>query len=283
MKSNNKQIKDCTLLLSTYDGGEDLWEGFFTSLKYQWPELDMPIVVNTETKIAKFPGYEIRTINVPKKNMAWGKRLKLVLKQIETDYILLFLEDYWLDDRVDNEYFEGSLQWLRDNPDISTFSYYPCLPGENIDDGQFDRMELRPQKCEYKFNCQVAIWRKDMLIKYIRNHEDPWEWEVYASRRASRFHERFYTLKEDAKKCFSYGDPSIGCLIHKGKWVPGVAEEMCNKYNLKIDFSIRGFEDFEAYNNPPKQSLMDRLKRPHRIKRIWNKIKLVLHKFMSLI
>ena len=282
---SSHKINDCTLLLSTYDAGEDLWEGFFISIKHQWPEFDMPIAVNTERKKVSFPGYSINTYNVLKKkgNVNWGKRLKDVLKRIDTEFVLLFLEDYWLDAPVDNEYFEKSLQWLRDNQDISTFSYFPCLPGQNIEDNLFDRMELRPTKCEYKFNCQVAIWRREKLIKYIRNHENPWEWEIYGSMRASRFKERFYTLKKGEKLCFSYGDPDVGCLIHKGKWVEEPARRLCKLYNLDIDFSIRGFEDFDAYRNPEKQSLAQRLKRPHRMKRIINKFKELMHKILSLI
>ena len=46
--------KDCTFLLSSYDGGDDLWEGFFKALSVQWPEMDMRIVLNTETKSFSF-------------------------------------------------------------------------------------------------------------------------------------------------------------------------------------------------------------------------------------
>ena len=99
-------MEDCTLLLNSYDGGEDLWEGFFTALYVQWKEFDLPVVLNTETKKFDFKSLNIRTINCPKKNVSWGKRLIDCLKKIDTEYVLFFLDDFWLDAPVDNEYFE---------------------------------------------------------------------------------------------------------------------------------------------------------------------------------
>lgn len=276
-------IKDCTLLLSSYDDGEDLWEGFFTALKVQWPEMDMPIVLNTETKDYYFEGMDIRTFGVCReKTMPWAKRLKEVLKRIETEYILLFLEDYWLDSPVNDAYFRKSLQWLRENKDIASFSYYPCTPGKNIQDNVFEKMELRPQKCEYKLNCQVAIWRREKLISYLRNHENPWEWEIWGTIRASRYKERFYTLRADSDLVFSYGDPEKGCMIHRGKWVEDVARRMCEMYNLDIDFSVRGFEDFDAQKEAYK-STKQRLLSKDFFREILNLSRICVRKIRSLI
>ena len=275
-------INDCTLLLSSYDGGEDLWDGFFTALKKQWPEMDLPIVINTESKQYCFKGYDIKCLGVcGKKSIPWAKRLKDVLRRIDTEYILLFLEDYWLDKPVDDSYFRESLKWLRDNKDIATFSYYPCVPERNIQDNMFDRMELRPEKCEYKLNCQVAIWRRKDLISFLRNHEDPWEWEIWGSMRASRYKQRFYTLKPGAKPVFSYGNPEVGCLIHRGKWVEEVAKSLNDMYNLNIDFSIRGFENFEEYYAEPKP-FWQRVLEEGLSNKIQKRVRMTIRKFMSL-
>lgn len=281
-------LKDCSFLLSSYDGGEDLWEGFFTALKEQWPEMDMPVYLNTETKQYVFPGYEIHSFAPCKeRDMPWAKRLQETLKRIDTEFVLLFLEDFWLDDRVDDAYFRKCLQWMRENEDIATFSFYPCLPSENIDDGLFERMELRPQKCEYKLNCQVAIWRTKKLAKFLRSHEDPWEWEVWGSIRAGRYKERFYTLKEGEKLVFSYGNPEVGCLIHRGRWVKKVALALKEKYNLDIDFSIRGFEDFDVFRadliRSQEQTFWQKLTQPNVHRKICNKIVRTIRKMRSII
>ena len=245
---------DCTFFLSTYDGGEDLWKGFFKALSVQWPEMDMPIALSTETKSYDYPGYEIRALNSGKRRIPWAKRLRRALERVDTEFILLFLEDFWLDSKVDDARFRQVLAWMKENPDVSTVSFYPCLPGENIDDGKLEGFELRPDTCEYKLNCQVALWRREKLIEYIRPHESPWEFEIYGSKRASRYKERFYTYKTYTDLVFSYGDPNVGCLIHRGKWVEDVARRLDAMYDLHTDFSVRGFEDFDTVWIPEKHT-----------------------------
>ena len=175
-------MDDCTMLVSSYDGGEDLWEGFFSALKTQWPSFDLPVVLNTESKNYSYPGLDIKTFHMyePGKNIAWGRRLIETLKRIDTEYILFFLEDFWLDAPVDVVFFDQCRIWMRENPDVACLSFQRTR-GENIRDGRFERFEKRPQKGEYRMNCQAALWRREKLISYIRPHESPWEWELYGS------------------------------------------------------------------------------------------------------
>ena len=275
--------KDCTFLLSSYDGGEDLWEGFFKALSVQWPEMDMRIVLNTEKKHYSFPGYTIESFEPCKnKEMTWAERLVDTLKHIDTEYTLLFLEDFWLDDKVDDEFFRKTLEWMKENPDVANFSYYPCLPGTNIDDGKYERFELRPQKCEYKFNCQVGLWRPKELIGFFRLHEDPWEWEIFGSMRAGRCKQSFYSLKGDAPLVFSYGDNLTGCIIHRGKWVKDAVIPLAEKYGLEIDYSKRGFEDFDEFWKNVNASFWEKLMRGDLFGRLFRKINKQYRKYLSL-
>lgn len=257
------QNTDCTFLLSTYDGGEDLWEGFFKALSVQWPEMDMKIIINTETKQYRYPGFDIEVCNqTTKEEQPWATRLINSLKQVNTEYVLFFLEDFWLAERVDDSFFRKTLQWMKENPDVANFSYYPCLPGKNIQDERFERFEKRPQKCPYKYNCQVGLWRTKELISFFKPDESPWEWECFGSLRAGRSKQVFYSLKKDAPLVFSYGDNLKGCIIHRGKWVKDEVLPLAEKYGLTIDYSIRGFEDFDAYwKSSEHMGIREKLKR----------------------
>jgi len=256
------QNKNCSFLLSTYDGGEDLWEGFFKALTVQWPEMDMKVYINTEFKNFQYPGLDIQVCNqTTKEEQPWATRLINALKCIDTEFVLFFLEDFWLAERVDDEFFKKTLKWMQENPDVANFSYYPCLPGTNIEDGRFERFELRPQKCRYKYNCQVGLWRTKELISFFKPDESPWEWEFYGSMRAGRNKQKFYSLKEDAPLVFSYGDNLKGCIIHRGKWVKDEVLPLAEKYGLEIDYSKRGFEDFDEYwRSQEKQGIKGNLK-----------------------
>lgn len=275
--------KDCTFFLSSYDGGEDLWEGFFKALSVQWPEMDMKVVLNTETKEYQYPGYEIESFRPSLgKDLTWAERIIESLKHVDTEYVLLFLEDFWLDKRVDDAFFRKTLDWMKQNPDVANFSYYPCLPGSNIRDERFERFELRPQKCEYKFNCQVGLWRTKELISFFRTHEDPWEWEVFGSMRAGRCSQKFYCLKEEAEPVFSYGDNLTGCIIHRGKWVKDAVIPLAEQYGLTIDYSKRGFEDFDEFWAWRKKNVWQKAMNGHVLEKIWNRIYKQYRKWLSL-
>ncbi len=250
-------INDCTMLLMSYDGGEDLWEGFFKCFFAEWPEFDMPIVLNTESKSYCYPEKEIKTFNLykPGQKIAWSKRFMEHLKRIDTEYIFLILDDFWLEAPVDNTHFEKCLKWMRENKDVANISFQRTH-GPNIKDGRFDRFEKRPQKAEYKLNCQAALWRREKLLSYLRQHENPWEFEKYGSIRATRYKDSFYTLIDGEKKVFTY-DLLHGGSLHRGRWVKTVVIPLVKKHNLNfIDFSKRGFdEDWISAGTPRKRNL----------------------------
>ncbi len=248
-------MKDCTMLVSSYDGGEDLWEGFFTCLFAQWQGFDMPIVLNTESKSYSFKDKQIRTFNLYKngEKVSWSKRLIEHLKRIETEFILFTLDDFWLDAPVDTEHFEKCLNWMRENDDVANISFQRTH-GPNIRDNRFERFEKRPKRAEYKLNCQMALWRRKRLIKFLRAHENPWEFEKYGSMRATRYNDSFYTLIDGEKKVFSY-DLLHGGATHRGKWCKEVVEPIAEKYGLNIDFSIRSFWDSDSIKTKRERNL----------------------------
>ena len=71
-------------------------DSFFKLLKIQWPECPHDIVLSTETKTYDCDFLKIKTIN-SNRDLSWSSRLKNTLNQIETEYILFFLEDFFLD------------------------------------------------------------------------------------------------------------------------------------------------------------------------------------------
>lgn len=250
-KKNN-----CTLIVNSYDGGEDLWEGFFTCLKYQWPGFSMPIVLNTESKKYHYDGFSITSFGLYPdggRKIPWSKRFIETLKRVDTEYVLVLLEDFWLETPVDTEHFEKTLNWMRNNPEIACFSYQP-VPGDNIKDERFPRFERLPQKRDYRMNCQAALWRRERLIAFLRPHESPWEFERWGSIRSQRYKDLIYTLEDNQKPVFCY-DIVFGGAIHRGRWNKTVAVPIAEKYGLNIDFEVRGFYGEHSTSTQHKRNL----------------------------
>lgn len=242
-----KTLKDdCSLLLNTCDGYSDCWDAFFKLWKIQWPDFDMDVVINTESLDYSFPPFRIKTVH---NKDPWGNRLIGALDSIDKKYVLFCLEDFLIESPVAVEEIEKCYNYMEENGDIACFSFYPTEDENNIRSEKYAGFEKRPQKGEYRLNCQIALWNREKLRSYIRRHESPWEWELYGSRRSSRYKDEFYSICHDAEIVFDYKN---GGALRRGRWWMELVHPLNEKYDLKMDFSKRGtFEDFQ--NNPPKR------------------------------
>lgn len=267
----------CTILVNSCDEYEELWEPFFICLKENWKNIKYPIVLNTESKSIQIEGLDIQTFQLydKEKRICWGKRMKETLKRISSPYIIFLLDDFFLRSSVDIERLEKCIMWMEKNPNIAVFCF-DSVKGKNIPSFQYTDFELRERKGEYRFNCQAAVWNRKKLIKFIRNHESPWDWEIIGSIRSRRYKEEFYSIIEGRKPIFDY---YTGGAVHRGKWVLDCVEPLIEKYKLNIDLNKRGYQ--KAYNTkpsiekkPPKRSIG---------KKIVNRLNLYLSIIKSLI
>lgn len=261
-------MENCTLLVNSCDNYYDCWDGFFELLKIQWPTFNLPTVLNTETREYHFDGIDIKTFCLCKnRKMEWGGRLKETLKRINTKYVLFCLEDFYLTDKVDTEMLDKCYRYMEENDNIACFSFLPA--GEdNIPSEKYLGFEKRTQNGEYRLNCQFALWRKDLLIKYIRNHENPWEWEIYGSKRSSRYNEEFYAVSKNIKSPFCYEN---GGVTMRGRWYKSRVQPLIDKYGISVDLSTR--QSYEEYVSLPQK---------HE-RKIIRGIKNRIHKLLSLI
>lgn len=232
-----------TILVNSCDSYEDCWYPFFKLLKKYWPERKFPIVLNTETKTFNYEDMKIKTINVlekhKNKNISWSKRLKDVLKRIDSKYILFMLDDFFITDFVNNEKINQIINWMNKDKNIGVFSLYPIEKNEyqDIQDNKYEDFVLRNKKGPYRFNCQIAIWDRKFLISCLRDFESPWDWELIGNRRSRRTNRKFYTLSTDAKLIFQYDFRNIGVI--RRKWLLPKTAELFEKENIDVDFSIR--------------------------------------------
>ena len=237
-------MKDCTMVVSSCDKYDDTWEALFKSIKKYWANFDMPIVLNTESKKFNMEGLDIKCYSLFKnKNVPWGKRLKEHLKRIDTEFIFFMLDDFFLVEPVDTKVIEDCLKWMKEDENIAVFSFHRVDDKNNIPSDKYPNFDKRPQDGMYRLNCQAAIWRKDKLIKYIKDSYNPWDFEIYGSIRSRKFKDEFYAIREGLKEPLNYCMYSHGTGICRGKWVKSVVEPLFKELDIKMDFSKRGFTD----------------------------------------
>lgn len=230
-----------TILVNSCDDYEEIWNPFFMLYKKYWPTCNYPIVLNTESKKYHYGDLNIRTMSLykPGQKVPWGKRLIETLKNVESEYILFLLDDFFFTDYVDVKRLEECIKWMDENPNIATFGFTRTRQ-PNIKDGKFPGFEKRPQEGEYRLNTQAAIWRREKLISYIRPHESAWDWEILGSKRSSRYQEDFYSAIEGDLLIFPYNSVDYG--LRRGKWLKGTVS-VFDREGIKVDYSKRGFWD----------------------------------------
>lgn len=250
----------CTIVVSSCDAYEELWNPFFTLLYQAWSDNPFPIVLNTETKQYYDDRFEICCCNTDK-TLAWGGRLKNVLKKIDTEYILFFLDDFWIDGKIQEEGIYNCIQRMNEDKSISVFSFMETFTGK-YDDNRYDDFERRRLFGAYRFNCQAALWRRKHLMQYLRNYESPWEWETYGNWRSYRyFNRKFYSKKADSEQIIPYifkvGEQAYGGLVLiGGKWYLPLVEYFKTNYLLDINMGNREVlteEEFGKRSEPAEK------------------------------
>ena len=121
------------VLIMSSDGYEDCWKPFSILYNKYFPNNYKTYIV-TETKICPY-------FDTIKKTGAWTKRLKEALQELDSEYVLLMLDDYFIHDKVDNNKIKECLKIIKEtNAIVYNFEikYRPCVGLDNTYDIQLN-------------------------------------------------------------------------------------------------------------------------------------------------
>lgn len=254
-------MKDCTILVNSCDKYKDAWEPFFRLLKIHWPKCPYEIILSTETQTYDCDFLNIRTINCSS-SLSWSSRLKNVLNKIQTEYVLFFLEDFFLMSSVNEKVFSSALNLLKNNHHIGAISFNP-----DIDKNLWktkgvvgDFFTEVTKKSKYRVNAVSALWRKDFLLSLIKDGESPWEFEVKGTRRAKFKTKKILCVDEQQPKVFDFHIYiKYGYGISKQSWLPK-NKELFEKYGINVAFDNLGWYENKLKGKRKKRSLKEKLK-----------------------
>lgn len=242
---------DCTIIVNSCDDYEDVWIPFFTVLNSMWKDCPYKIILNTESKKFEFDKLKIDTLQLFNGNDKdyWGKRLRLTLDEIDSEFVIMLFDDYILEGKVNIDKIEKCINWMKKDKNIAVF-YFSNSSGINILDNKYKDFELVGLKNDYKLNTAPAIWRKEKLKEYTGMFDTPWAWEFFGSARTYTDSALFYCANIGKEDTFIY-NYKLGGAIHRGKWVKSIIEPVVIKYKLNINLNNRGFENesLEIYNH----------------------------------
>lgn len=233
---------DCTILVSSCDAYKDILDPFFELLHRFWPNLEYPIFLSTESLEYKNKNFEIKNIHPSKKDCAWTTRIAECLHEVQSDYVLLILDDFFLYDFVDTKAFNNCLNWMKDNPKIASFIFYPIYG--KTEECNYDGFKRLRKDSIYTICAAIlGLWRKDSLLKYTEGYsEDIWLWEKNASNRSRTKYKKdeIYITKDLNNNIFPYDFSKYG--LFSGQWQKDTVD-LFEKLHINVDFKQRGIYD----------------------------------------
>lgn len=256
-------MKDCTVLVCSCDDYEDTWYPFFKLFNKFWGDCPYDIYINTEEKKFSFDELNVKCFSSQYKKMPYGKRLLNCLNCIDTKYVFILLDDFFLRENVNTKEIQNYIEFMKINPDVAVISFDSVKDEFNIDDGKLEKFLLRPKYAEYKVNLQAGIWNKEKLMSYIRENDSPWDVEIQGTFRSYETDDKFYTLKDLSLSPINYGKKKgLTWGIVRGKWVYEDVKPLFDKHDIDVDLEQRGLFDidnFEDITIAPKRPLKQRI------------------------
>jgi hypothetical protein len=156
----------------------------------------------------------------------WSSNLKKALQEINTEYVLLWLDDVFLSEKVGYSQLNDIMNFIEFyNP-----NFLRLRPSPKPDIWVKKNFgEILPSSLYYRVSIFSTIWKKDILESLILNGESAWNFELRGSKRSASF-DKFYCTRSLIFK-YIHG-------IEKGIWKED-AVEWLQLRGQKIDFEYR--------------------------------------------
>lgn len=231
-------IESIPLLVISCDRYADLWRPFFTIFLRQWPAC--PFRIHLGTNHLSYDDPRVQTIRVGD-DLSWASGVSSMLDALGSEHVILFLEDFLIQQPVDDAAIRRLVEIaLQERERVATIRFSPLPVRDQI------AMSAVPSHSEvgvvaprtpYRVSAQPAIWRTDVLRRFLVPGFSPWEFEEVGSKMSQSMPEQFLGPFR-ASIVYDHG-------VEKGKW-KAAGLRICRELGVDVDLDARGaFSDDE--------------------------------------
>lgn len=203
----NQSQLNCSVVVSSCDAYNDLWGPFIKTFKKNWPDCNFNKYFITENK--EIFDKDFKTIKCGL-NKNWTDRLHYALSNIDDDFIILLLEDFFLRSRVDNQQVHYFVNYIKKN-NLNMIRLIKRPKGTLLNSQHSSLMEIQKNDL-YRVSTQGSIWKKQTLLNLLKTNESIWEFEINGTQR-STVYENFFCVKKDVLTYWHH-------VVERGKWFP---------------------------------------------------------------
>lgn len=175
-----------TLLIHSCGAYSDLWDGQVTLLERNWKDRGARTLILTDTNPNNF-NYTTVEIFTAGEGKEITDRLASVLPNIDTEFVFVTLDDYYLIQKVDN----ARIAYLLSEMEKQNLDYIRLFPDpkskDKIGDGIY-KIHPEEKKSSYYLNLYAGIWRKSFIEKTLKGTMNAWQYEVSLTPLARELH-----------------------------------------------------------------------------------------------
>jgi hypothetical protein len=224
---------NCTVLVCSCDRYADLLQPFSVLWRKFWPDCPFETVLVTETAPLAASSLCFDRVIACGPGGNWCSRLVQALDKIETPYVLMLCDDYYLEAPVDTARILERLVQAQAFDAVNLRLIPNPKPSVPFRDGLF---EYRKQTA-YCIATQAGIWSRDFLRGLADGKASIWEFERLGSFAVA---DEKRPLLVTPTREFPFVD-----AVHKGCWEKfGLA--VCRANGIEPDLSVRGLPPFRT-------------------------------------
>lgn len=167
-----------TLLIHSCDKFSDLWDAHIKLLNQNWPDRNIhTMLVSDKTCDKTFEGIDLYFAG---DGAELSDRTRYALQFVDTEYVLITLDDYFPIHRIDSEKIER----LLDIMDAENLDYIRLFsdPNSHSKFKNYDKLYEISLDTNYQVNLYQGIWKKSFVEKTIGQTMNAWQYEVSLTR-----------------------------------------------------------------------------------------------------
>lgn len=224
-------LSDIKILVLSCDKNADLFFPFHYCMEKYWP--DHPeIIYSTESLQNEY----YKTINYNYGINSWTTRIAKTVQEIDSKFILIMVDDLFLQERVNSSRIRSLLRYM--GPNVASINFERAF---DVNDKPVPNSDLltRCSFGRFKKSVMCGLWNKEALFDVLQINTNPWDFELN-----DRDGDYIYLitaygdyLNWGYKQDQFHNDWHFG--LHRGKWEPNCIK-FFEKEGLHIDYSIRG-------------------------------------------
>ena len=235
------------ILIPSFDKYSFVWPMFFEFFKRNWGDCTFPVYLGTNFKSADLDWVTDVKIG---QDTTWGLKVSKMLDQIQEEYVMIVLEDFFIVEKVENNVIEGAVKFMQAN-NIDCLGLHACpKPLNKVKNGIDVWGEIQPGE-PYRINAQVSIWKKSSLLKILRPKFSPWDFEGYGDVIARK---NKLSIWGSYKPIIFYKQ-----AIGRGKWFRDIVA-ICEAIGINYNFDEIGYYEPGACKVTLKNLIKSKLK-----------------------